>query len=74
MGLGKIDVKRLGLSGVVGLGTIVLASRFAPKINPQIAAAAGGFLAGGPLGAAAGYFAPSLLGLKGSDTGSGSGW
>ena len=73
--MGKsMDVKKLGLAGVVGLGAIVLASRYAPQIDGRLAAAAGGYLAAGIPGAAVGYLAPSLLGARNGGAGSGAGW
>jgi len=48
------------------LGAAVIGAQFLPNVDPRLRAAAGGFLAGGPIGGAIGYFAqPTLSGLLG---------
>jgi len=51
---------------VFSIGASIIGAQFLPGVDPKIRAAAGGFFAGGPIGAAIGYIAePTLSGLIG---------
>lgn len=60
-GLGSINPKRLLIAAAAGAGLMLLAAKYAPQVDGRLAAIGGGLLAGGPIGAVAGYGAHMLL-------------
>jgi len=66
-GMGGINAKKILMAGLAAGGAMLLAAKYAPQVDGKLAAAVGGFVAGGPIGAAVGYVGvPMLLQAQGT--------